>query len=142
MLFRSKWRFKGYVYSDWGAIEMLRTFHKTAATKADAARQSLEAGLDVEASSDCYPTIPQLIADSIIDMATLDRAVARVLLAKFKSGLFEDPYGDRYAASAAMHSPASVALSKEIADQSAVLLKNEGNLLPLNLSKLKSIAVV
>ncbi len=141
-LLRDKWRFKGYVYSDWGAIEMLRTFHKTAATKADAARQSLEAGLDVEASSDCYPTIPQLIADSIIDMATLDRAVARVLLAKFKSGLFEDPYGDRYAASAAMHSPASVALSKEIADQSAVLLKNEGNLLPLNLSKLKSIAVV
>lgn len=138
---RDKWGFKGYVYSDWGAIEMLRTFHKTAESKADAAKQAIEAGLDVEASSDCFPTIPEMIADSLIDMATLDRAVSRVLLAKFKAGLFEDPYGERFTTSS-MHSAESVALSREIADESTVLLKNSGNLLPLDIEKIKSIAVI
>ncbi|MCM1296625.1 MAG: glycoside hydrolase family 3 C-terminal domain-containing protein, partial [Muribaculaceae bacterium] len=138
---RGRWGFKGYVYADWGAVDMLRTFHKTAATKADAARQALEAGLDAEASSDCFTTIPQMIADSTLSMKTLDRAVGRVLLAKFKAGLFDDPYGNRYP-SEAMHSPESVALSREIADESTVLLKNEGNLLPLNASRIKSIAVI
>lgn len=141
-LLRDKWGFKGYVYSDWGAIEMLRTFHKTAETKADAARQALEAGLDVEASSDCFPEIPQMIADSVLDMATLDRAVRRVLTAKFRAGLFEDPYGDKRAAHAAMHSTESVRLAKEIADESAVLLKNDNGLLPLDLTRLSSVAVI
>ncbi len=138
---RNQWGFKGYVYSDWGAIDMLCRFHHTADSKADAARQALLAGLDVEASSDCFPAIPELIADSLLTMEDLDRAVGRVLLAKFKAGLFEDPYGERYK-STAMHTPESVALSREIADESAVLLKNENNILPLDFNKLKSVAVI
>lgn len=141
-MLRDRWGFKGYVYSDWGAIGMLHRFHKTAADKAEAARQAITAGLDVEASSDCYPSIPQLIADGRLDPAVLDKAVERVLLAKFKAGLFEDPYGDRYIADAAMHSPEGVKLAREIADESTVLLKNENSLLPLDISKLKSVAVI
>lgn len=49
-LLRKQWKFQGYVYSDWGAIGMLNYFHKTAQNGADAARQALMAGLDVEAS--------------------------------------------------------------------------------------------
>ncbi|GLL56686.1 hypothetical protein KUBF_43500 [Bacteroides finegoldii] len=55
---RKEWGFKGYVYSDWGAIEMLKNFHFTARNSEEAALQALTAGLDVEASSDCYPAIP------------------------------------------------------------------------------------
>ena len=58
---RKEWGFKGYVYSDWGAIEMLKNFHFTARNSEEAALQALTAGLDVEASSDCYPAIPGLI---------------------------------------------------------------------------------
>lgn len=141
-LLRDKWKFKGYVYSDWGAIEMLRTFHNTADTKAEAARQAIMAGLDVEASSDCFPEIPGLIADSILDPAVLDHAVSRVLLAKFKAGLFDDPFGERFRDKESMHSSRSIALAREIADESTVLLKNEGGLLPLDIDKLRSIAVL
>lgn len=139
---RNRWGFKGYVYSDWGAIEMLENFHHTAANKAEAATQSLVAGLDVEASSECYPELSRLVKEGKLDEAYIDTAVRRVLTAKFVCGLFEDPYGDKSMASGEMHSSRSVELSRQIAEESIVLLKNEGNLLPLNTNELKSIAVL
>ena len=126
-ILRDRWRFKGYVYSDWGAIEMLETFHHTAANKAEAATQALTAGLDVEGK---------------LDESYINTAVRRVLTAKFECGLFEDPYGDKHAASGEMHSLRSVELSRQIAEESIVLLKNEDNLLPLDMNKLTSIAVL
>lgn len=138
---RNQFGFKGYVYSDWGAIEMLRTLHHTALDRKEAALQAISAGLDVEASSNCYPYIKDLIAEGRLDEQTLDRAVARVLYAKFKMGLFEDPYGDSYR-DCKMKNAESVKLSKEIADESSVLLKNENNLLPLSVSRYKRIAVI
>lgn len=138
---RNQYGFKGYVYSDWGAIEMLRMFHYTALDKKEAAYQALTAGLDVEASSNCYPYIKDLIAEGRMEESVLDQAVARVLYAKFKMGLFEDPYGDFYA-HCKMKDEKGVKLSKAIADESSVLLKNENNLLPLSASKYKKIAVI
>lgn len=138
---RNKWGFKGYVYSDWGAIEMLETFHRTTHSKAESAFQALSAGLDVEASSDCYPELKQLAASGKIDIKLIDLSVTRVLRAKFKAGLFDDPYGDAFT-KGKMHSTESVKLSRAIADESTVLLKNENNTLPLNINKLKSIAVL
>lgn len=139
---RKRWGFKGYVYSDWGAIEMLETFHHTAANKAEAAVQALTAGLDVEGSSECYPELIQLVKEGKLDESYIDTAVRRVLTAKFVSGLFEDPYGDKKGSSSTMHSPQSVEVSRRIAEESIVLLKNEGNLLPLDVNKLTSIAVL
>ncbi|MEG1839535.1 MAG: glycoside hydrolase family 3 protein, partial [Bacteroidaceae bacterium] len=138
---RNQFGFKGYVYSDWGAIEMLKTLHRSAHNSQEAALQALSAGLDVEASSKCYPEIPELIRKGELDESVLNESVRRVLYAKFKMGLFEDPYGEKYA-HCKMHTPASIKLSKEIADESAVLLKNEKNILPLDAKKLKSIAVI
>ncbi len=140
-ILRDDWGFKGYVYSDWGAIGMLEYFHKTAKDKEEGAIQALTAGLDVEASSSSYPAIKGLIESGRLDVKVLNTAVARVLKAKFEAGLFEDPYGEKYTNSE-MHTPESVALSRKIADESTVLLKNENNLLPLNKNKLKSIAVL
>lgn len=141
-ILRDRWGFKGYVYSDWGAIEMLETFHHTAANKAEAATQALTAGLDVEASSECYPELFRLVKEGKLDKSYIDIAVRRVLTAKFECGLFEDPYGDKHAASGEMHSLRSVELSRQIAEESIVLLKNEDNLLPLDMNKLTSIAVL
>lgn len=60
-----------------------------------------------------------------IDESYIDTAVRRVLTAKFECGLFENPYGNRYTASGEMHSLRSVELSRQIAEESIVLLKNE-----------------
>lgn len=138
---RKQWGFDGYVYSDWGAIDMLQTFHHTAGTPAECAVQALSAGLDVEASSECYPYLKQLIEQGEFDERILDESVRRVLTVKFERGLFEDPFGEKIKKSV-MHSAESVALARKIADESVVLLKNENGLLPLNADRLKSIAVI
>lgn len=138
---RNQFGFKGYVYSDWGAIEMLKTLHYTAHNSEEAAMQAFTAGLDVEASSNCYPLLADLIKEGKLDEEILNESVRRVLYVKFKMGLFEDPYGERYA-HCKMHPQEGVQLSKEIADESVILLKNENGLLPLNAEKLKSVAVI
>ena len=140
-ILRGQFGFKGYVYSDWGAIEMLKTFHRVAHDSEEAAMRAFTAGLDVEASSNCYPELVNLIRKGKLDEEVLNESVRRVLYAKFKMGLFEDPYGKQYA-QCEMHEQESIRLSKKIADESAVLLKNENGLLPLNADKLKSVAVI
>ncbi|WP_195662236.1 glycoside hydrolase family 3 N-terminal domain-containing protein [Bacteroides congonensis] len=140
-ILRKQWGFKGYVYSDWGAIEMLQNFHHTAGSPAECAVQSISAGLDVEASSECYPYLKELVEKGQMDINVIDEAVRRVLAAKFAAGLFEDPYGEKFGKQE-MHDAESVALSRKIADESTVLLKNENGLLPLNIDRIRSIAVI
>lgn len=141
-ILRNKFGFRGYVYSDWGAIDMLKTFHHTASSNFDAARQALEAGVDVEASSSCFPSLIEQIRKGAFDVKIVDRAVKRVLIAKFELGLFEDPYLDKTTYRLALRAPESVALSRRIAEESIVLLKNQNQLLPLNPLELKSVAVI
>lgn len=138
---RKQWGFKGYVYADWGAVDMLNTFHHVAADAADAAKQALTAGLDVEASSLCYQQLPRLVKEGKLDEALIDQAVRRVLLAKYRMGLFDDPIGKEYAV-AKIHKKESVELSRRISEESVVLLKNDNALLPLDIKRLKSIAVI
>lgn len=142
-ILRKSYGFKGYVYADWGSIGMLKDYHKTAETYADAAKQALTAGLDVEASSRCYTYLKPLIENGEFDVEYVNEAVRRVLTAKMRMGLFEHPYGDaEYAKQIVLQSNESEQVSKQIADESIVLLKNENSLLPLRLSNLKSIAVI
>lgn len=141
-ILRNKFGFRGYVYSDWGAIDMLKTFHHTASSNFDAARQALEAGVDVEASSSCYLSLIEQIRKGAFDVKIVDRAVKRVLIAKFELGLFEDPYLDKTTYRLPLRAPESVALSRRIAEESIVLLKNQNQLLPLNPLELKSVAVI
>jgi len=142
-LLRNKLGFKGYVYSDWGAIGLLHTFHKVADSNAKAAALALKAGVDLEAPApECYRYLDSLVENNILDVKYIDRAVSHVLYAKFKSGLFEHPYVDENDIKSKIHLPEHVLLAKKMADESIVLLKNENNLLPLDASKLSSIAVV
>lgn len=141
-ILRHKYGFRGYVYSDWGVINMLKTFHKTAADDFEAASQVLTAGLDVEASSSSFAVLADKVRQGEFDISYIDQAVKRVLRAKFELGLFEDPYQERVSYRLPLRSKESVQLSRRIADESTVLLKNEGQLLPLNAAKLKSVAVI
>lgn len=143
---REQWGFKGFVVSDADAVGNLVT-HGFAEDKADAAARALTAGVDMEMSipagiSNTYSsTLAQLIKEKRVTTAHLDEAVRRILEAKFKAGLFENPYADESRA-ASMHNNAEHRQQARIAAQrSAVLLRNEGNLLPLD-PKLSSIAVI
>ena len=139
---RNRFGFKGYVYSDWGVVDMLKTFHHTAANDAEAAYQALSAGLDVEASSSCFQALPELIRNNQFDIRLIDQAVLRVLTAKFDLGLFEDPFQENAEWKLPLMSEESVQISRQIADESIVLLENKHNTLPLNRNKLHSIAVI
>ena len=143
---RKQWGFKGFVVSDADAVGNLVT-HGFAEDKADAAARALTAGVDMEMSipagiSNTYSSsLAKLIKEKRVTTAHLDEAVRRVLEAKFKAGLFENPYADESRA-ASMHNNAEHRKMARIAAQrSAVLLRNEGNLLPLD-PKFSSIAVI
>ena len=141
-LLRTELGFKGYVISDWDAVKQLYDFHFTAANKADAAKQAVMAGIDIEASSTCFLELEKLVQDKKIDIKYIDLAVSRVLKTKFECGLFDKPIIEQVNLKAVIHSPKSIALAKEIADESIVLLKNENSILPLSTEKYKSIAVI
>jgi Beta-glucosidase-related glycosidases len=141
-LLRKELGFKGYVYSDWGSVEMLKYFHQTAASKAEAAKQALEAGVDLEAAGSCYLELEKMVREKKIDVKYIDQAVGRILHVKFASGLFDNPINKGIDVNAIIHSKESVDLAREIANESIVLLKNSNSILPLSFDKYKSIALI
>ncbi len=140
---RHEWGFKGYIVADYYAIPQLQNIHHVAASKQEAARLALEAGVDAELPDpEVYPTLIQLVKDGMILEGTIDVAVARNLRAKFLLGLFENPYVDPERTVKVTNSPAHRELAAEAARRSIVLLKNANNLLPLDRNSLRSIAVI
>lgn len=130
-LLRNKWGFDGLTVSDANAIAECVN-HGVAVDRADAARQALEAGLDMDMSSNCYnENLTTLFASGKILEEMLDRAVADVLRIKFELGLFDNPYQtSQVRESEELLKPAYRRIAREAAQKSMVLLKNEG-ILPL-----------
>ena len=142
-ILREEWGFKGHVVSDYYAIPQLMDLHHIASDKPATAKLAIEAGVDTELPDpDAFPTLLQLVKDGQVSIATIDRAVARNLRAKFLLGLFENPYVDVERAARVTNSSEHRALAAEAARRSLTLLKNENNLLPLDRNALKSIAVI
>ncbi|WP_036930756.1 glycoside hydrolase family 3 N-terminal domain-containing protein [Prevotella sp. 10(H)] len=140
---RDEWGFKGYVFSDYGSVSHLYNFHMIAKDRPEAAMRAIQAGMDLEAARpDVYPHLVQLVKDGKLSEGLIDKAVSRILTAKFKAGLFEKPYADIKNVKKNVHTPEHIALARQIAEESVILLQNENDLLPLNKSSLKSIAVV
>ncbi len=140
---REEWGFNGHVVSDYYAIPQLMDLHRIASDKPATAKLAIEAGVDTELPDpDAFPTLLQLVKDGQVSEATIDRAVARNLRAKFLLGLFENPYVDVERAARVTNSNEHRALAAEAARRAITLLKNENNLLPLDRNVLKSIAVI
>ncbi|MCA1577490.1 MAG: glycoside hydrolase family 3 C-terminal domain-containing protein [Acidobacteria bacterium] len=140
---RQEWGFKGHIVADYYAIAQLMDLHHVVGSKPEAAKLALEAGVDIELPDpDIYPHLVQLVKEGKVSEATIDRAVARNLRAKFQVGLFENPYVDPERAVRVTNSAEHQKLAAEAARRSIVLLKNENNLLPLDRSKLKTLAVI
>jgi len=131
-LLRGELGFQGFVVADYYAVDLLVRHHRVAEDKAAAAAQALTAGLDVELPAlDCFgEPLKALVESGKVDHALVDRAVRRVLRAKLALGLFEQPYVDEQAAAAVFDSGESRLLARHLAEQSMVLLKNDG-VLPL-----------
>ncbi|WP_165021046.1 glycoside hydrolase family 3 N-terminal domain-containing protein [Dysgonomonas sp. ZJ279] len=140
---RNEWKFEGYVFSDYGSVSHLYNFHNIAKDRPEAAIRAVRAGVDLEAARpDVYPSLVQLVKDGKISEELVDRAVRRILTVKFKAGLFEKPYANPNDIKSKVHTPAHIALAREIAEESVVLLQNNNNLLPLDKKKLRSLAVI
>ncbi len=140
---RGEWGFDGYVTSDGAGLEMLVSVHHIAADYAGAARMALAAGLDYDRSpGNVYSTLVDEVRAGRVPESEVDRAVSRILSVKFRLGLFENPYTDPEYAERITNSEPHRKLALEVAQKSIVLLKNEGNLLPLDLKKHKTIAVI
>jgi beta-glucosidase len=140
---RQAWGFQGFVVSDANAVRNLVT-HGFASDLTDAAAHALTAGDDVEMAiqDPAYAHLPEALAAGAVSGADLDASVRRVLEAKLRLGLFDDPYVDEGRARQVLADAEHREVARVAAERSAVLLRNEGNLLPLDVQRLTSVAVV
>ncbi|HEU0055385.1 MAG TPA: glycoside hydrolase family 3 protein, partial [Longimicrobium sp.] len=145
---RGEWGFRGFTVSDYYAIWELNDrpdthSHWVAADKKEAAALAVRAGVNIELPEpDCYLHLASLVREGTLAEAELDELVAPMLLAKFRLGLFDNPYVDPDAAERVVGSEANRALALEAARRCPVLLKNDGGLLPLDPHSLRKLAVV
>jgi beta-glucosidase len=139
---RDVWNYKGFVVSDAVAVHSLIT-HGYARDGADAAYKAFSAGLNMDMASGIYL---KYLADEIkqgrISLQQIDDAVLPVLEAKIRLGLFEHPYVDEARMQRVLNAPEHIEQARTAVERSVVLLRNEQNLLPLDIKQIKSIAVI
>jgi beta-glucosidase len=140
---RKQWGFKGFVVSDNEGVSNLKV-HGFAADDVQAAARALDAGVDMAMAlvDPSYSRLPKAIEGGQVSAAQLDDAVRRILEMKLRMGLFENPYVDENRAAALLGSKANREVARITAERSAVLLRNEQNLLPLDRHAVRSIAVI
>jgi beta-glucosidase len=142
-ILRQEWGFNGIVVSDYFGINDLSALHHVVANNEDAAKMALEAGVDVELpAADAYRSLVEQVKAGRIAVATIDRAATSVLREKFLTGLFDNPYVDPDYAEKITNNPEHQRLALRAAQEAIILLKNQNNLLPLEKTKYKRIAVI
>ncbi len=139
-ILKQEWGFQGFVVSDWNAVMELMQ-HGVAADGAEAAAKAITAGVDMDMVSQAYvDNLANLVNSGRVPLAVLDEAVRRILRIKFLTGLFDTPYVDPERAKQVMLLPEHRAAARQFAQETSVLLKNQGNLLPFG-ENIHSIAV-
>jgi beta-glucosidase len=142
-ILRGEWGFDGLLVSDYFAIGELVNRHNLAATRKDAALLAFNAGVDVETPDpESYPYLIEWVKEGKVTNEQLDKVVARVLREKFNLGLFENPYVKTAGINEFVGNAKHRALAQQAAEKTIVLLKNDNNILPLDVKKLTSIAVI
>ncbi|KQN80297.1 glycoside hydrolase [Sphingomonas sp. Leaf67] len=141
---RREWGYKGSVVSDYFAIKELNVRHHLYGTDmAAAGRRALDAGVDMELpDAEGWSTLAAMVKSGQVPQEQVDNAVRRILTMKFQMGLFENPYADARTAEAKTATPDAIALAREAAVRSMVLLKNRNNLLPLDPARVGKMLVV
>ena len=138
---REEWGFEGFVVSDWNSIGELVS-HGIAGTRAQAGKEAVEAGVDMDMEGNVYhTTIARLVEEGAVSESTVDDAVRRILTIKFRLGLFDRPYTDTGLAAKVIQCKEHIEAARDSARRSMVLLKNENGLLPLK-KDLKIVAVI
>jgi len=142
-ILRKEWGFEGHIVSDYYGIKELKEKHHVAISKEDAAKQAIDAGVDIELPyTEMYDSLIDLVKEGEVSEKAIDKCVARVLRSKFITGLFDDPYVDPEYAEEVYKNPAHKALALRAAREAIILLKNEDHILPLSKKKYKKIAVI
>jgi len=137
---RKEWKYDGMVVSDWGSVSEMIS-HGYCADEKEAALKAITAGVDMEMSSTTYVKyLKTLISEGKVNQPLIDEAVKNILRVKFKLGLFENPYVDPEAEKQ-MLSTDFMDHARTVARQSAILLKNDPNTLPLS-AGISSVAVI
>lgn len=135
-ILRGEYGFRGYTVSDSGAVEFIHSKHRTAATPAEAIRQSVEAGLNVRTNftppEEYGEPLRQLVRDGKLSIETIDSRVRDILRVKFWLGLFDHPFVSAPAAAdKVVRSPEHLAVAHRAEREGIVLLKNDAQTLPL-----------
>lgn len=143
-ILRHKWGFSGYVVSDCGAIENIWQTHKVVDTPEKAAARAVLAGCDLACFGDSFKTLPNAVKQGLLTEKDLDKAVTRLMLTRMKLGLFDSPEKVKYNKIPidVVDSTKHKELARQMGRESMVLLRNNGNLLPLDKTKIKTLAVV
>jgi beta-glucosidase len=140
---KGKWKYKGFVVSDWGSVgEMIN--HGFVKDNKEAAQSAANAGSDMDMESRSYiQHLVNLVKEGKVKMAVIDDAVSRILRKKFEMGLFDDPYkfSNPQREKDQWNNLQHIAAAREMAKKSIVLLKNENNILPLK-KDLKTVALI
>lgn len=141
---REQWGFEGTVVADYWAVAFLEKMHRVAADQAEAARLAITAGLDIELPhTGGYRTLAQQVRDGLVEESIIDRSVRRVLRQKVELGLLDEDWEPQIDESVELDSEDNRALARRVAQQSLVLLKNDGVLpAPAQTLNGKRIAVV
>ena len=142
-ILRKEWGFNGLIVSDYFAIRDVSDLHKITPSYDSAGLLAFKAGINIEAPDpDGFKNIKQLVVAGKISMKELDESVMRILVTKFRLGLFDDPYVDPDKAEQIVGSKQKRDIAYKAATEAMVLLKNDNNFLPLDKNKIKTIAFI
>lgn len=141
-IMRGEYGFNGFIVSDWMDVDRIYDLHYAAPTLKDAFYETIDAGLDMRMHGpDFLEKVVELVKEGKLSEAQIDRACSKILEAKFRLGLFENPFVSLEKTAQTLYNKKHLQSALEMAEESIVLLKNENNLLPLDFSDYKNILV-
>ena len=143
-ILRKEWGFKGHVVTDCGALDDVYSTHKTLPNAVEVAAAAIKAGINLDCSSILQNDVIKAINQKLITEKEVDQRLTELLRTEFKLGFYDDPQKIPYHNYGAdsVHNASHIALAREVAQQSMVLLKNSNNVLPLNKADYPSIMVL
>lgn len=143
-ILRNEWQFKGHVVTDCGAIDDIVNFHKLTDSKPQAAADAVKAGVNLDCSNLLQNNLADALKQELLTVKDIDTALAGLFRTQMRLGFFDNPAQNVYGKLGAesVHTTQHIQLARKVAQQSMVLLKNDKNLLPLDMKKYGSIMVL